>query len=147
MCLAIACVCSPVSAAAQQEQVVQPGSDNGQATGADAMPAQPALLTEGAGGSVRSTTDESVLTAEQWERGRSGDTILQLPAVRTVVDDWLSDTGRVIEIRYPGGEEGEFWVHELADWLVALGIPADSLVMSPGSGAGDVISFQLIRTY
>ena len=50
-----------------------------------------------------------------------------------------------IELRYPGGEEGEFWVQQLADWLVSLGIPSDRLVAIPGSGAGDSIKFALIK--
>jgi hypothetical protein len=85
------------------------------------------------------------LTSEQWDAARSGDEITQLPAVRTVVNAWLKDRTQQIEIRYPGGEEGEFWVHELTDWLISLGIPSDKLIRSPGSGAADVIRLQLSR--
>ena len=38
-----------------------------------------------------------------------------------------------IELRYPGGEEGELWVGELMDWLISLGIPSKYLVAVPGS--------------
>lgn len=88
-----------------------------------------------------------VLTAEQWDMARSGETVIQLNAIRTVVNEWLKDRGNQIEIRYPGGEEGEFWVHELTDWLISLGIPSDKLIKSPGSGAADVIRLQLSRDY
>ena len=50
-----------------------------------------------------------------------------------------------IEIHYPGGEDGEFWVQELTDWLVSLGIPSKYMVISPGSGADDVIKFNIIK--
>jgi len=144
--LLTSCLCSQVSAAAVQQETlkqepIQAGKVEAPAT--EAARSTNAVIAAGA----QAAPEQDVLTAEQWERGRSGDTILQLSAVRSVVDDWLSDTGRLIEIRYPGGEEGEFWVHELADWLVALGIPTDRLVMTPGSGAGDVIDFHLIRAY
>jgi hypothetical protein len=145
LCLLVSCLCSHVSAAALQQETVQQQAV--QAGKSEATAAERAESTDGESAGAPSAIDDSVLTAEQWERGRSGDTILQLPAVRAIVDDWLADTARLIEIRYPGGEEGEFWVHELEDWLVALGIPADKLVMTPGSGAGDVIDFHLIRAY
>ena len=85
------------------------------------------------------------LHAEQWELARSGETILSLPALKQVVGAWLSDKQKVIEIQYPGGEDGEFWVQELTDWLVSLGIPSDNMVTTPGSGADDVIKFKIIK--
>ena len=150
LCLLLSCLCSQISVAAVQQETVQQQTVQQEALQAGSIEDPAGERTESADGatvSAPSVIDESVLTAEQWERGRSGDTILQLSAVRAIVDEWLSDTARLIEIRYPGGEEGEFWVHELEDWLVALGIPADRLVMTPGSGAGDVIDFHLIRAY
>jgi len=85
------------------------------------------------------------LHAEQWELSRSGETILSLPVLKQVINTWLSDKQKVIEIRYPGGEDGEFWVQELMDWLVSLGIPSDNMVTTPGSGADDVIKFKIIK--
>lgn len=85
------------------------------------------------------------LHAEQWELARSGETILSLPVLKQVVGAWLADKQKVIEIQYPGGEDGEFWVQELTDWLVSLGIPSDNMVTTPGSGADDVIKFKIIK--
>jgi hypothetical protein len=85
------------------------------------------------------------LRAEQWELARSGETILSLPVLNRLIGAWLSDKQKRIEIQYPGGEDGEFWVQELADWLVALGIPSKQMVITPGSGADDVIKFNLIK--
>lgn len=97
---------------------------------------------------VQSSEDAAtalVLHAEQWELARSGETILELPVLKQVTNAWLSDKQKMIEIQYPGGEDGEFWVHELTDWLVSLGIPSNYLVTTPGSGADDVIKFNLIK--
>ena len=83
------------------------------------------------------------LQAEQWDVARSGEMVLSLPALRQLVRAWLSDKNKTIEIQYPGGEDGEFWVQELSDWLVSLGIPSKYIVTIPGSGADDVIKFKL----
>lgn len=86
-----------------------------------------------------------VLKAEQWELTRSGESLLSSPVLNAVINAWLLDKQKKIEIQYPGGEEGEFWVQELADWLVSLGIPSAYMVITPGSGAGDVIRFNLTK--
>ncbi|MCK4833114.1 MAG: hypothetical protein KAT12_00010 [Gammaproteobacteria bacterium] len=97
----------------------------------------------------RSSSDNAVvgweLHAEQWELARSGETILALPVLKRLLKAWLSEQHKVIEIRYPGGEDGEFWVQELTDWLVSLGIPSKYMVKTPGSGADDVIKFNIIK--
>ena len=85
------------------------------------------------------------LHAEQWEMARSGDSLLMLPVLNKVVIAWLDDRHKVIEIQYPGGEEGEFWVQELTDWLVSLGIPSRSMITTPGSGSDDKIRFNIIK--
>lgn len=83
------------------------------------------------------------LTSEQWEFSRNGEAILSLPVLKQVISAWLSEKNKIIEIQYPGGEDGEFWVQELSDWFVALGIPSNAIVVVPGSGADDMIQFKL----
>jgi hypothetical protein len=85
------------------------------------------------------------LTSEQWEFSRSGEAILSLPVLKQVINTWLSEKNKIIEIQYPGGEDGEFWVQELSDWFVALGIPSNAMVVAPGSGADDIIQFKLVN--
>lgn len=94
--------------------------------------------------STKEVTDW-VLKAEQWELTRSGEALLSVPVLNTVINAWLQDKQKKIEIQYPGGEEGEFWVQELADWLVSLGIPSADIVTTPGSGADDMVKFDLIQ--
>lgn len=90
--------------------------------------------------------DAWILRAEQWEIARSGESVLSLPVLNKVVNAWLKEKQNTIEIQYPGGEEGEFWVQELTDWLVSLGVPSSSMQTVPGSGADDMIKFQLSRS-
>ncbi len=85
------------------------------------------------------------LYAEQWELARSGESVLLLPVLNQLINAWLLEKHKKIEIQYPGGEEGEFWVQELTDWLVSLGIPSNQMVIVPGSGADDMIKFGLIK--
>ena len=72
--------------------------------------------------------------------------MLGIDGIANVVREWSSDNRQKIELQYPGGEEGELWVSQLTDWLVALGIPSASLVAVPGSGQGDIIRLRVIRS-
>jgi hypothetical protein len=90
--------------------------------------------------------DELKLHAEQWELARNGEQLLQIPVLNKVVNTWLLKEGYRIELRYPGGEEGELWIDELMDWLISLGIPSKYLVAVRGSGEADIIIFKIIKT-
>ena len=85
------------------------------------------------------------LYAEQWELTRSGESLLSQPVLKGVVTAWLQRQDEIIEIQYPGGEEGELWVQELMDWFVSLGIPSSQMLAVPGSGVDDVIKFTLVK--
>ena len=85
------------------------------------------------------------LRAEQWEAAREGERILALPVLKQLVNSWDAQPGQKIELRYPGGEEGELWVGELRDWLVSLGVTSSAMVAVPGSGQADIIQFQIIQ--
>lgn len=89
--------------------------------------------------------DELKLHAEQWELARHGEHLLQMPVLNKVVNEWLLKEGYRIELRYPGGEEGELWVGELMDWLISLGVPSKYFVAVPGSGEADIIIFKIIK--
>jgi len=109
----------------------------------DSASVQNVSNTSKSGGKAESTA--WVLHAEQWELTRSGESVLSLPVLNQVMNAWLLDKEKKIEIQYPGGEEGEFWVQQLSDWLVSLGIPSGRMVIVPGSGADDMIKFDLIK--
>ena len=103
-----------------------------------------ALLTTGP--VVTASAVEAELQAEQWELSRNGERLLGIGELTDVVNVWSADGAHQIELQYPGGEEGELWVSQLADWLVALGVPSAAIVAVPGSGQGDVIRLRVIRS-
>lgn len=86
------------------------------------------------------------LQADLWETAREGKHLLQVDGLRTIVNAWSMEKDGHIELQYPGGEEGVLWVHQLMDWLVALGVPSANLIAVPGSGEGDVIRLQVIKS-
>jgi hypothetical protein len=86
------------------------------------------------------------LHAEQWEIARADASVQSIEALAAMQREWSQDTGQQIELQYPGGEEGELWVADLVNWLVALGIPSSNLVTVPGSGKADVISIRVIQS-
>lgn len=85
------------------------------------------------------------IKAEEWAIPRHGETLIKHAGLRKIVNRWQAEPEHIIEIRYPGGEEGELWVKELMDWLVALGVPSNVLVHIPGSGAEDIITLVLVK--
>ena len=85
------------------------------------------------------------IKSEQWEISRHGEALLKQPELGKIVKQWISNPQSIIEIRHPGGEEGELWVQELMDWLVALGVPSSAMNHIPGSGAEDIINLVLVK--
>ena len=86
-----------------------------------------------------------VWTHDAWEIPRHGEALLRMSELSSIVMQWQSSATYSIELRYPGGEEGELWVAELKDWLVSLGVPSRKIRISPGSDAKDVINISLIE--
>ena len=91
-----------------------------------------------------------IITADQWARPRSGDSLVQMPALKRTVRNYLGPSdgqsgghdaqrGQRILIRHPRGEEGVLWAEELRGWLIALGIPSTDIATSPESTRVDAI--------
>lgn len=95
---------------------------------------------------VQLKTPELQLSAEQWDLVRQGEQLLNLPVLQKVVNIWLIHQKDIIELHYPGGEEGELWVEELKDWLISLGIPSKYLLAVPGSGQADIVIFKVLQS-
>jgi len=88
----------------------------------------------------------TMLRAETWDIPRHGEALLNVPELSSVMQTWMVDPKQKIELRYPGGEEGELWVEELKDWFVSLGVPSNVIQVSPGSNAEDIINIVIIKT-
>ena len=67
------------------------------------------------------------ITADQWSMPRSGAALIRLPPLRAAVQDWLAHPGARIAVVHAGSDTGNLWAGELADWLVALGVPGDHI--------------------
>jgi len=85
------------------------------------------------------------IKSEQWEIPRHGEALLKHAELGRIVKQWMANPLSTIEIRYPGGEEGEIWVQELMDWLVALGVPSTAMNHIPGSSAEDIINLVFVK--
>jgi hypothetical protein len=87
------------------------------------------------------------LSADDWARPRDGETITGFQTLRDLVVVWSANGGEdMIEVRYPGGDEGDLWARELADWLVALGVPSSSIQLMPGNARADQISLLIVES-
>lgn len=85
------------------------------------------------------------LLEEQWDLIKQGEQLLKMTMMKQVIDVWSLRQGQAIELRYPGGEEGEIWVEELKDWLISLAIPSKYLFTVAGSGDADVIIIKIFK--
>ena len=103
---------------------------------------------EPAGNALQAGIGSKVYTldAALWARPRSGKSVIALPPVREAVHDLLNQPGRQLAIRYPGGEEGSLWAEEVRDWLVALGLEPQLLLMQPGLAHEDRIELQVVQS-
>ncbi len=104
-----------------------------------------AVGLSGAYASSAGKEKNTLLHAETWDMSRHGEVLLKVQALVVIIKDWQKNTENKIELRYPGGEEGELWVEELKDWLVSLGVPSRNIELLPGSDAQDVINMALIE--
>lgn len=104
----------------------------------------PLLLAGLLAGAAHAQTFE--LNTDDWVRPRSGAAVVEFDALRKTVEAWSGAGGNVmIEIRYPGGEEGGLWARELTDWLVAFGVPSRHVRALPGSGRRDRIVLEVME--
>ena len=93
-----------------------------------------------------SAESAEIITADAWARPRSGDSLVQMPALKRTVRDYLGQSGgdknqrgQRILIRHPRGEEGVLWAEELRSWFIALGIPSTDIAIGPESTRIDAI--------
>ena len=91
------------------------------------------------------TNDQWRMTEEQWDLIKQAEQLLLMPVMQQVTETWSVQQGSGIELRYPGGEEGELWVEELMNSLISLAIPSQYLFAVPSSGEADVIIIKIFK--
>lgn len=94
---------------------------------------------------IQAETGQWVLSADEWARPRDGQSVARMAPLPEVISSWSSGKGQRLLIRYPGGEEGLLWAHELRSWLVALGVPMKDQELVAGSHQADRIELELTR--
>ena len=86
------------------------------------------------------------VNVDEWARPRSGERVQSFPSLRDFAVVWsTAPTGSIVEIRYPGGDEGSLWASELSDWLVALGIASEHIRLIPGHARADQIELLIVE--
>lgn len=103
----------------------------------------PVLVVVLIGASAGAAQPVQIITAEDWARPRTGQSIVEMPALVRTVRAYLGDGERRILIRFPRGEEGVLWAEELRGWLVALGVPSGDVSVSPDSSRVDAIELEV----
>ena len=94
---------------------------------------------------IQAESRQWVLSADEWARPRDGQSVARMKPLPELITSWSSEKGQRLLIRYPGGEEGLLWAHELRSWLVALGVPMEDQELVAGSHQSDRIELELTR--
>jgi len=82
---------------------------------------------------VRADDRTLLLTSEQWNVPRNETSILQMPALQGIMRMYQENPAATITIKYPGGDEGTLWAHELRAWLISFGVASTHIELMPGS--------------
>ena len=83
------------------------------------------------------------LTADEWARPRHGEWLAAHPGLAGVIAQLQQSQDSLLQIRYPGGDEGVLWAEELQAWLIALGLESSRIETLPGSGGERVIQLEV----
>lgn len=105
----------------------------------------PALLI-GANFALAETPAVFILTTSEWNVPRTTETILAMPALQKTIQAYNQNPGSIIQIHYPGGDEGTLWASELRSWLVALGVASRHIELLPGSRKAGQLELQVMPT-
>ena len=60
--------------------------------------------------------------------------VLRQPVIAQALGRLTEAADAVLEIAFPGGEEGRLWAGDLRDRLVALGLESGRIQLSPATG-------------
>lgn len=85
------------------------------------------------------------LSAAEWARPRHGEWLSAHPTLVAVMEQLQQSPQSVVQLRYPGGDDGVLWAEELQAWLVALGLESERIETLPGSGDNSVIQLEVVE--
>lgn len=84
------------------------------------------------------------LEAADWARPRHGEWLATHPPLVAAIDKLQKTPHSILQLRYPGGDEGSLWVGELQAWLVALGLESERIETLPGSSVEGAIQLEVV---
>ena len=90
-----------------------------------------------AGQGIPETLLEQPILDEKWPDRPTTKTVLSILPIKNLLKLFVENSRYQVIIRYPGGDKGNAWALELREWLIALGIPSNYIVLEPGSGGQD----------
>lgn len=90
------------------------------------------------------TEKQYILTAQEWNIPRTASSILAMPALQAAMQAFQSSKHSRMVIKYPGGDEGTLWAHELRGWLISLGVASRHIELIPGSAKSDQLEISVI---
>jgi hypothetical protein len=84
------------------------------------------------------------LDGNDWARPRHGEWLAAHPPLVAAIDTLQQTPHSILQLRYPGGDEGALWVGELQAWLIALGLESDRIEILPGSSVDGAIQLEVV---
>lgn len=88
--------------------------------------------------------DVELLHAKEWSVPKKALTLLEMPAIKTSMLKLQENSGSVLKLKYPGGDEGTLWVNELRSWLISLGLSSNRIELVPGSAISTTIELEVL---
>lgn len=87
------------------------------------------------------------LTSADWARPRHGEWLVEHPSLSAALSSLHQTRDGMLQVRYPGGDEGALWAGELQAWLIALGVESKRIELLPGSGGANAIQLEVVRAH
>lgn len=85
-----------------------------------------------------------LLEGHEWAVPKQATTIIAMPAINKTMQAMLQHPNSLLQIRYPGGDEGTLWANELRSWLVALGLASERIELIPGSASHTALELEVL---
>lgn len=82
---------------------------------------------------------------ELWDRPRSGQAVLDQPAVKQAVNACLARPGASLVIHHAVGQEPSLQAEELRAWLVALAVGGGRISLRSDLKAGEPLKIEVLK--
>jgi hypothetical protein len=80
-----------------------------------------------------------------WDRPRSARAVLDLPAVRQVLDQYLARPGARLAIHHGYGQEAQLQAEELRMWLMALAVDGARVSLINDARANETLKLEITK--